>query len=83
MCGVCRMQRTHAVCFGCRYAVKRWDYALGSCPFCRTDLRDAGVKFRTPRKVDDRGWRRAAECMAELEAFRAAAARRRLGQYGF
>lgn len=58
MCSVCRMQRTHAVCVRCRYAVKRWRYALGRCPRCRAELADLGVKFKTPRRSDDAAWRR-------------------------
>lgn len=50
MCNVCRMQRTHAACLDCKYAVKRWMWNLGRCPHCRKDLVDMGVKWKTPKK---------------------------------
>lgn len=79
MCGKCRMDRVHAVCFKCRYSVKRWTWMVGKCPTCREKLWNAGVAFATPKKNDNVGWHRSEDYVRKLEQSRHRARKK----YGF
>lgn len=52
------MSATHHVCAPCRRVVKSSRIASVRCSHCGRMMIDMGAKFRSPKKSNDRAWRR-------------------------
>lgn len=61
--------RSHFVCVPCRQVRKEWQHHTPNCTLCGTAMIDAGRDFHTPRRSDDRQWRKLALLFADGTSF--------------